>query len=257
MNKSHLLELIQRSAQENGGIPPGSRRFYSTTHTRESDWKNKGWNGWNNWGDVLEEAGFPRRPSNSRLERSHIIRQLALLTRKLNRFPVTLDMRREKRVNVDFPNDKTISDAFEGREKVLPALIEFCKADPQFSDLTPILLGTSLSNGFKKSGKPDLNGGGSSQTEDRGWVYLYKAGKYYKLGFTYAPYDRFSTLTKQSSEGGQHIHFFETDDPRGIEAYWLDRFKEKKVETLNKNSGESFNLSSQDVAVFKRRKKFM
>ncbi len=259
MDKSHIFAGIRRIAEENDGTPPGSRQFYSVTNIRESDWQNKSWNSWNNWGDVLEEAGFPRLVANSKFDPPRILKQLALLTRKLERFPVTLDMRREKRHNADFPNDKVISGTFGGREKVLPALIQFCTNQEEFTDLLPILTNTTLTVGFRKAPTIDQDVSGEVTNADNGfgYVYLLKTGKHYKLGFTRAPYHRFSTLIKQSATGGDPIHHFETDDPRGIEAYWQERFKEKKVEALNKTSGESYNLSAQDIAAFKRRKKFM
>src|ERR1700739_1642421 len=109
MDKAAIIFEIRRLAAECGGKAPGSAQFYSLTQMRESTWKGKHWNTWNNWGDALEEAGFTRAESTVKFDSEHVLKQLAFLTRRCKRFPITLEMRREKRANPDFPNDKVIS----------------------------------------------------------------------------------------------------------------------------------------------------
>jgi len=45
-----------------------------------------------------------------------------------------------------------------------------------------------------------------------------------------------------------------TDDPTGIEEYWHNRFKDKMRIPKGKKKSEWFNLTSQNVKIFKRRK---
>ena len=45
------------------------------------------------------------------------------------------------------------------------------------------------------------------------------------------------------------IHSIETADITGVETYWLNHFKEKRM------NGDWFNLSKNDVSEFKRWKK--
>jgi hypothetical protein len=256
MDKRHILEDIRRIAAENGGKPPGSVQFCRSTQTRESDWKNKAWNDWNNWGDALEEAGFSRREAVTKFAETELLKQLALLTRKLGRFPVTADMRREKRQNSDFPNDKVFSTTFGGREQALGSLAQFCNSDAEFADVLPIVADTRVVTGFKKKS------GASGDVEDRtegtgtvaGYVYLFKTEKKYKIGSSRAPYRRVSELISQSAFGGKPIHIIATDDPEGIERYWHKRFETSRIVGMNKASGEWFLLSAADVAAFKRRK---
>jgi len=256
MDKSHLFAEIRRIAQEGAGKPPGSRLFYRVTHTRESDWKNKGWNTWNNWGDVLEEAGFPRLEAVAKFDPSLILEQLAQLTRKLQRFPVTADMRREKRGNSSFPNDKVFSDTFGTREKALAALNQFCSDNAEYADILPLLTNVTVSAGFKKSrdaSEEDENEaiGGKSVV---GYVYLFKSDRQYKIGSSRAPYRRVSELVNQSAFGGKLVHMIATDDPEGIERYWHKRFESSCIVGTAKASGEWFTLSATEVAAFKRRK---
>jgi len=256
MDKTYILAEIHRLTQENGGKPPGSRQFCNATNTRESVWKNKAWNSWNNWGDVLEEAGFPRREATTKFDPTEILKQLALLVRKLQRFPITADMRREKRANPNFPNDKVFSATFGGREKALATLVQFCESEVGYEDLLPILTNTSVTIGFRK---PSTSDEGADDEEivgngTAGYVYLFKAEKQYKIGSSRAPYRRVSELINQSAFGGKPIHIIATDDPEGIERYWHKRFESSRILGTNKTSGEWFLLSAADVAAFKRRK---
>jgi hypothetical protein len=81
-----------------------------------------------------------------------------------------------------------------------------------------------------------------------GFVYLIKSGKFYKIGSTNNPDRRQYEIRLQLPEKVHHIHSIETDDPSGIEAYWHNRFRAKRLQ------GEWFNLSSIDIKIFRRRK---
>ena len=84
-----------------------------------------------------------------------------------------------------------------------------------------------------------------------GFVYLLKSGKFYKIGKTNSIDRRQYEIGLQLAEAMHPIHSIETDDPSGIEAYWHNRFKSKRL------NGEWFDLDSSDIRAFKLRKNFM
>lgn len=75
-----------------------------------------------------------------------------------------------------------------------------------------------------------------------------KSGKNYKIGKTNSFNRRQYEIGLQMPKSIQPIHSIETDDPNGIELYWHNRFKEKRL------NGEWFELSNDEVNIFKRRK---
>ena len=83
-------------------------------------------------------------------------------------------------------------------------------------------------------------------TED--FVYLIKSGDQYKIGRSEQIEDKVRKAAAPLAEKLTIIHAIRTDDPPGIEAYWHNRFKEKRA------NGEWFKLSEIEVSAFKKRK---
>lgn len=87
---------------------------------------------------------------------------------------------------------------------------------------------------------------------ETGYVYLalMKVGreKRYKIGKANLVGQRTRQVAVNLSEELELIHAISTDDAYGIEGYWHKRFAEKR------RGGEWFELTTDDVRVFKRRK---
>jgi hypothetical protein len=93
----------------------------------------------------------------------------------------------------------------------------------------------------------------SSQQEPQfvpcGYVYLLRAGLFYKIGMTTRddPERRLREIRLQLPFPIKEVHRIATDDPEGIERYWHQRFSERR------KNGEWFELSDTDARIFRCR----
>ncbi len=81
-----------------------------------------------------------------------------------------------------------------------------------------------------------------------GQVYMLRHNKVYKIGRSIDASRRYRDIRVQMPYETEEVHVIETDDTIGIEAYWHNRFREKRLE------GEWFRLSAADVRAFKKRR---
>lgn len=91
-----------------------------------------------------------------------------------------------------------------------------------------------------------------TKTQVRGYVYMLRTGKHFKIG-------------RETTEGGRQaaagtwledpkvVHRIATVDPVGIESYWRDRFKIKRIHPKK----EMFDLTAADVAASKAWKRIV
>jgi hypothetical protein len=247
MDKQYILSEIRRTALARNGIALGMNTFQSQTGIKISNWRGKYWA---RWSDAVAEAGFSALKRNIAYDNSLLLEKLVQLTRKLSKFPSFAEIKLEKQSDSEFPG----FDAFQrlGKLSKLPLiLMEYCSSHDNYQDVEQILK-TKLDL-IKPDGQADYG----DMNSKHGHVYLIRSGQHYKIGRTKALYRRASEISNQASEGAEIVHSFSTDDPRGIENYWHERFKEKNVVGKNKQSSEWFALSREDVQAFKRRKSFM
>lgn len=87
-----------------------------------------------------------------------------------------------------------------------------------------------------------------AKAPEYGYVYLLKSGRYYKIGRSSSPRRREYELAIQLPERVKTVHTIKTDDPVGIEAYWHQRFSDRR------KNGEWFELRREDISAFRRRK---
>ncbi len=240
--KQHILNEIKRTAEGNGGKPFGRQRFSNVTGIKDSDWYGKSWNEWNSWGDALKEAGYNANQKQEAFDRNFLIESLIALTRKLKRFPLDVELRREAAINKNFPTHTIWVKRLGNKKQRIEKVVNFCNLNPDdYSDVLEICKELIISF--------DAQSDFQDFKEDQkfSFVYLMKSGKHYKIGCTNALDRRQYEIGMQLPEKIEPVHSIRTDDPIGIEAYWHNRFKDKRL------NGEWFNVAVTDVRIFKKR----
>lgn len=232
MDKRRILDEIARTARVNGGIPLGVARFRQETGIRESDWRGKYWA---IWGDALQEAGFKANRMTDAYPKEFLLDALVDLIRNLGHYPTIAEIKLHRRDESDFPS----VGAFQrlGKKSALASMVLNHTRDEDIRRTCAPLIDAPETNTLDDSSQPV-----------EGYVYLMKSGRYYKIGYTNSLDRRQYEIGLQMPEGIKPIHSIRTDDPSGIEAYWHNRFHDKRMK------GEWFRLSAKDVAAFKKRK---
>lgn len=237
MDKQHIIDEIRRTAKLNNGVPLGRERFFSETGIRESDWSGKFWV---RWSDAVREAGLSPNALQKRFSDSHLMEKYAMLVRELGHVPTAAELKLKGRTDPAFPSHNTFS-RLGSKAELLARVLAYCRERQTHGDIVAIC-------------EPHLSPIGpteqppSQPSSGFGFVYLVKAGRFYKIGKTNAVGRRERELAIQLPEKPVTIHSIRTDDPSGIEAYWHKRFEGKR------KHGEWFDLSAGDVAAFRRRK---
>lgn len=239
-SKQHILGEIKRTAAANDGVPLGSRRFATETGIAERDWKGKVWA---RWSDALREAGFAPNELTKAHGEEALLTRFADLSVRLGQLPAVADIRLQIANGLEFPDWNTFTRQFGGKQKFVARLREFCAERPEYSEVV----------GFCDQYVPrarDREDAEEPQSGRIGYVYLMRHGmrREYKIGRTDNALRREGEISIELPEKALPVHVIETDDPGGIEAYWHRRFADKRL------NGEWFELTSADVAAFKRRK---
>jgi Meiotically up-regulated gene 113 len=236
MDKQHIIDEIRRTAKDGRAI--GQGLFAKQTGIHVHDWRGKFWA---RWSDALVEVGYAPNEWNAAHGESFIVESLVKLTRKLEKYPTLSEMGLERRVDGNFPSQSSIQ-TLCGKAELMSKLLEYCRTHEGFEDVERILRATPVPLEPKQQSEV---ANGQLQL---GYVYLLLSARKYKIGYSKAALSRASVVSNLSPEGGEIIHLIRTDDMRGIEAYWHNRFADKR------GNGEWFALSAADVKAFKRRK---
>lgn len=243
VDKEHILNEIRRTAADNGGRLLGERAFYSETGISKTDWWGKFWA---RFSDAVREAGFSPTefPDEKQYSNEDMLGSYARLAQELGRLPTVGDLKLKKRHDPNVPNSKTYETRFGSKLELVRQLASYCANWPEHANVLVWCQDYITKNRVAATDECGPEG-------EIGYVYLMKMGKFFKIGRTNDVVRRGREITIQLPEQAIRTHFFRTDDPAGIEAYWHRRFAGKR------RNGEWFELSAKDIAAFKRRKSFM
>lgn len=241
MERSEILDAIRGAAKRHGSAP-GRTVFERLTGIKTSEWYGRYWA---SWGDALKEAGFAPNELQTPLEKDRVADAYLSLMIELGRIPSSGELRLKANNTPGFPSHTTFRNALGRKSDLLTAVLGYAERTRADDEIVSTLrdaanLGDRANAGDVRLGKADREGDG--------FVYLMKSGKHYRIGRTNNLDRRQYEVGVQLPEPYQRVHSIRTDDPSGIETYWHNRFREKRM------NGDWFRLAATDVRAFKRRK---
>lgn len=238
LTKEEILKEIHRTTKENGGVPLGRDRFVRETGITEWEFNKY----WPRFSDLQKEAGLKPNSYNTAYDNEYVLDKYISLVREIKKIPTRGDFRFKRRNDPTFPNE-SVYERFGGKIEVVKKVLEYAN-EKGFNDVVEFCEAElKLNSRIEQS--DDLN------KDSIGSVYLFRHGKYYKIGKTNDTVRRGNELKIQLPESLDLIHEIKTDDPSGIEAYWHRRFE------LKRKNGEWFDLNSSDIKAFKRWRKII
>lgn len=239
LTKQHILSEIQRLATIYGGRL-SFRKFCEESGLKEHQILGMHWARWN---DALAEAGVKNTNSffQPKTDDDAVIEAIAQFIKQLGKWPTDNDLLIERRRNEAFPSIKVIR-RVRATSPLAPRIVSYCGDQPNLSTVAQIA--------EEIAKKEIVEHSSSNGPSISGYVYLMKTGRRYKIGRTNSPSRRHREVRLELPDPTTVIHTIATDDPSGVESYWHNRFKEKRIRDT-----EFFELVASDVAAFKRWKR--
>lgn len=247
VTRGWIIAEIQRIAAASGGKAPGVRKFADATGIRQHEWFGVFWA---KWSDALAEAGLSANEMQGRTSDDDIALAVVGAIRDLGHYPSVGEMKLRRRADPTFPVD-TVFKTRGGRSGGARIVLDFCLREPEkYADVIDVV--EPIAAAGSATGEPASITEPAIRDGERiaGYVYLIKSSKFYKVGHSTDVHRRMLQLNTGMPEAGELIHTISTDDPAGIEAYWHRRFADRRL----RPDAEWFDLSTEDVRAFKRRK---
>jgi len=238
--KQEILRSIQATAEQLGGVTPGRAKFVELSGISEYEIGSY----WPRWSDAVVEAGLvPKQFVTMKYTDDELLELLANLTRRLGHFPVNNELRIERSLDAQFPNQKVIHNRFGAKRTLVSKLATYVEQSEEWEDVKVIL--NTMVNESVTGIQDDIE----FETFSVGYVYLIKMDKWHKIGKTNDILRRTGEIRLTLPEQETLVHTIATVDPSGIESYWHRRFDSRR------RNGEWFLLSATDVKEFRKWRK--
>ena len=233
--KDHIISEIRRLAAEQNGKAPGKALFAKRTGIKESAWSG---HYWARWSDAIQEAGFEPNAMAEAYSDEVLARYLAEIIGVLGHWPTYPELRLHLRRQPGWPSHNTFTRLGRQSDQARVVL-----DNAEVLGLAPAVVAIALAKA-DSADPPE----GVSPPIVAGFVYLLRSGRFFKIGRSNAPGRRAYEVDLVMPDKVRMIHEIATDDPPGIEAYWHQRFADRR------RRGEWFDLTTDDIAAFKARK---
>lgn len=235
MTKHSMLRMIRDAADAEGG-DISLRRFLAASGVKEKQIVGTHWATWN---EAKREAGLETavfvRP---RIDEKAVIPVSADVLLQLGRWSTESELRLARKRDPNIPSVRTIRRLEKDRE-FLRKLRGHCESHPRLAAVASFVTAKS-----RQASDPN-----ALPVSTIGHVYMMRSGRRYKIGHTSSPTRRYREVRLDLPERTDLVHTIETDDPKGIEAYWHQRFSSVRIRDT-----EFFELSPADIAAFSKRK---
>lgn len=235
MSRDEILDVIRRTARENGGVPLGEDRL-SQLGIVPAVWGKY----WPRLTAAQLEAGLTPNRQNAPHPEEEALAQLVKLVRQLGSIPTSRERVVKHHQDPDFPSER-VWKRLGPKARLISRLAAYSRRHEGHEDVLALCSKSSdLGVAVSKAASAPVFGS----------VYLLKGpGSRYKIGRTNAFGRRRRELSIQLPFDTRKVHVIGTDDPSGVEAYWHQRFSAKRI------NSEWFELDGDDVAAFKRWKR--
>ena len=200
--KEKIIAAYNDLVKERGGKLIGERIF-----ARETGFSHHYWKGgfWRSWSAFQSEAGYIPNIQTSKIPDEILLYRYAELALERNALPSEADLMLKRKDDPSFPN-KLAYRRWGTRDQLLEKVAEYCQGEEKFASVVRL-----LSEGFSNSLDQKID-----SQRIKGFVYLLRSGKNYKIGRSNAVGRRLRELAIQLPKKPNMVHVITTVRQNGV-----------------------------------------